>query len=305
MVGCHKDVMQWKNVQQADSHSQTDELHRIVFADSRNGYVFGGNLYQNSVMLYTTDGGNTWARTTNNKVGELLISGTVAPSGIVYSCGYAGKLFYNIDSPDVWSFHQMEYYWFRDLAFTDSNHGIVVGGISFNSGIMLHIDGYGNLLKRDSFAYQYNRIKMISATTGFICGYGIALKTTDGGNTWITLNVTGDNFTGIDIKDRDIWICGYFGNIFHSPDLGAGWEQYRNGNDITQEKYRLYDLLFTDKLHGWAVGEDGKVVYSSDAGHHWADYNQFTTSTLYSIAQNPGGGLFVAGAGGSLFKINP
>ena len=304
-MGCKKDQLQWQQVTKIDSQSPTDELHHILFTDSRTGYVFGGNLYHYSVVLFTHDGGTTWTRTASTAVGEMLISGTVSPSGTVYSCGYEGKLIYNADSPNVWNFHQMEDYWFRDLAFTDSNHAIVVGGISFNSGLLLHIDNYGNLLKRDTFAYQYNRIKMISSNTGFICGYGVVLKTTDGGTTWNLLDVISDNFTGIEIKDQDVWLCGYYGSIWHSPDLGAHWTRFRNGNDITQEKYRLYDILFSDKVHGWAIGEDGKVVYSSDGGHHWAEYTQFTTSTLYSIAQNPDGALFVAGAEGALYRIQP
>jgi photosystem II stability/assembly factor-like uncharacterized protein len=304
-IGCRKDQLVWQHVTAIDTHGQTDELHRVLFTDALHGYVFGGNLYQDAVILYTNDGGATWTRTASKTVGELLLAGTVSPSGVVYSCGYEGKLIYNPDSPDSWSFHQMEDYWFRDIAFTDSGHAIVVGGISFNSGMMHHIDKFGNRLQRDSVPYQYNRIRMVDGHTGFVCGYGIVLKTTDGGISWNILDPTGDNFTGITIIDQDVWICGYYGCIFHSTDLGNHWTRYRNGNDITQEKYRLNDLLFTDKMHGWAVGEDGKIVSSSDGGNHWSEYTQFTTSTFYSIAQKSDGSLFVAGAQASLYHILP
>jgi photosystem II stability/assembly factor-like uncharacterized protein len=303
--GCRKDQLSWQRTTALDTHSQTDELHKVLFKDAMHGYVFGGNLYQNAVMLYTVDGGNTWTRTASQSVGELLIGGTVSPSGVVYSCGYEGKLVYDSDSPNAWSFHQMEDYWFRDIAFTDAGHAIVVGGISFNSGLMLHIDQYGNKLSRDTLPYQYNHIRMVDGQTGFICGYGIVLKTIDGGNNWTILDPSGDNFTGISILDQDVWLCGYYGSIFHSPDLGAHWTRYRNGNDITQQKYRLYDIMFTDKLHGWAVGEDGKIVTSSDGGVHWSEYTQFTTSTLFSIASKPDGTLFVAGSQATLYHIVP
>ncbi len=304
-TGCKKDQLQWQQVQKLDSHSNADELHKVLFTDSKNGYVFGGNLYHNSVVLYTADGGTTWKRTESQAVGELLISATIAPSGRVYSCGYEGKLIYNTDSPNVWNFHQMEDYWFRDIAFTDSNHAWVVGGISFNSGMMWQVDAYGNRIHRDSFPYQYNKIKMLDGGNGFICGYGVVKKTTDGGNTWTMLNVGNENFTGITVLGLDVWLCGYWGSIFHSPDLGEHWQTLRNGNDLSQQKYRLNDILFTDKLHGWAVGEDGKIVYSRDGGVHWSEYAQFTTSVLFSVSQNPDGDLFVAGANAALYRLIP
>ena len=302
---CKKDLLRWQLVQRISSGSQTDQLSKVLFVNSLKGYVFGGTLYKNSVILTTSDGGQTWNRTVDSLHGELLRSGTIAPDGSVYTCGYEGKLYYAAQNNTKWNFHQMEDYWFRDLAFIAPNDAIVVGGISFASGLMLHIDSFGNATSRDSLTYQLNRIWMEDQSTGFICCYGFVMKTVDGGKTWVPTSVTGDNFTGIRLIGNDVWVCGYYGSIYHSPDNGASWDRLRNGNDLTQEAYRLNDLTFTDQLHGWAVGEGGKVVYSSDGGHHWSEYDRFTTATLFSIAALPDGSFVVCGNGGTLYKILP
>ncbi len=305
LFSCKKDLLHWQNVAQLDSHSKTDRLAKIIFKDANTGYILGGNWYVDAVILTTNDGGNTWARQSYPLVGQLLMGGTVAPSGTVYGIGFEGKMLNGNGTNSNWQFTQMEHYWFRDLSFKQPDSAILIGGISFNSGMIQHIDSNGHVFMRDSLPYQLNQIKMVSASTGYICGYGLVLKTTDGGMTWAMLDISGDNFYAMCIHGEEIWVCGYNGSIFHTLDGGKNWQNFRNGNDLTQESYRLTDILFTDNMHGWAVGENGLVVYSRDGGQHWSKYDQFTTSTLYSIAQNANGNLFVCGENGSVYRILP
>jgi len=302
---CKKDVLWWKSTRQISFSGHNDRYNKILFTDSLHGYVFGGNYYQDAVILETTDGGATWTRSAYPKVGQLLLGCSQTPQGDIYACGFDGKLMYNVSQTNSWTYHQMEYYYFRDVSFATPNSGILIGGISFNSGLMEHIDSFGNVHKRDSFNYQLNCVKMFGADTGICCGYGIVEKTFDGGYTWMVKDVVGDNFMAMCCLNNEIWVVGYDGTIFHSNDRGDNWERLRNGNDFTRTRYRLYDILFTDHLNGWAVGEDGIVLFSNDGGHHWAEYKKFTNAPLYGIAQNKKGALFICGDYGSLYQINP
>ena len=100
-------------------------------------------------------------------------------------------------------------------------------------------------------------------------------------------------------------MCGSNGGIYHTYNGGNSWERFRNGNDISLPRYHLQSIIFKDNLNGWAVGESGKMIHTDDGGRHWEEYDQFTTSNLFSVAICPNGDLLVAGDGGALYRIIP
>ena len=300
---CKKDQLHFANVQKIESFSDSDRLGKVIFTDAQNGYIVGGKWYIESIVLTTKNGGDTWQRNQNPNVGHLLNSADIGLDGTIYGVGFEGKLVHSYDSGKTWIFHQLEHYWFRDIAFTAPDKAIIVGGISFGSGMIQYIDTAGNLLKRDSLKYQLNQIKMVTPQVGYICGFGTVLKTTNGGTTWDILNVKGDNFMTMDIHGDTIWMCGNNGGIYQTTDAGANWKTLRNGNDITGRSYKLMDIAFKDKLNGWAVGENGIVIYSDDGGNHWMEYTNFTNNLLTSIAICADGRLIAVGDNGSIYKL--
>jgi photosystem II stability/assembly factor-like uncharacterized protein len=302
---CKKDLLPVSNVQRLDSHTTLDRFNKIYFINNSVGFIVGGQRFDSATILMTTDGGYTWSHMSFPNAGKELFGITQAPSGTIYTCGFDGKVLYSRNSGNTWNFTQSNYNVFTDIVYPTAQQGIMVGGISFNSGYIAYIDSLGNFIKWDSLAYQLNRIQMADANTGYICAYGTMLKTTDAGNTWNALSVDGDDFTGISIINNNIWICGYNGCIFHSSDGGNGWQRQRNGNDFTLIRYRLLDILFTDTQNGWAVGEDGVVIHSTDGGANWAQYSKFTNSSLRAIAVCPTGGFIIAGDNGSVFRFYP
>lgn len=302
-AGCKKDLLHFSKVQKIESHTTQDRLSRIIFVNNNLGYVVGGQRFYHCVILTTRDGGYTFTISSFPDAGKCLYGITQAPSGIAYTVGFDGKLLSSADGVN-WTYHQMWYLPFNDIAFTDAQHGIGIGGVSFESGFRFYIDTAGNKLQYDSLAYQLNRIKMADEETGYIAGYGIVQKTTDGGKTWTILNVSGDNFTGLDVHSpTDVWICGYAGSIYHTTDGGKSWKSLRNGNDINVPDFHLYDIYFRDDVNGWAVGENGIVLHTDDGGNHWMEYDNFTHNALRSIVPCPNGDLMVAGDNGALYRL--
>ncbi len=145
---------------------------------------------------------------------------------------------------------------------------------------------------------------MVSPSAGYVIGYGTVMKTTDRGNTWNFQNVQGDNFEAMDIHGEEIWMCGYNGSIYHTADGGNNWTRLRNGNDVTLPRYYLMDIVFKDGQNGWAVCDNGKMIHTDDGGQHWEEYDQFTTSSLRSIALCPNGDLIAAGDNGNIFRVS-
>ncbi len=306
-VSCKKDLLSFQSVQQLNSYTTNDRLNRILFVNDTLGFIVGGQRFYNAVILTTRDGGYSWQKNTFPQAGKEMFGITQSASGSIYACGYDGKLLYSNDMGSTWNFSQMQYLTEQDLTFTDSTHAIVVGGVSFYSGSMSYINDYGGLIKWDSLNYQLNRIKMLNNKLGYLCGYGVISKTTNGGQSWNILQVQGDDFTGIDIHNdgNELWVCGYNGSVFHSSDAGKNWERLRNGDDFTIAHYHLLDIFFANSQDGWAVGENGLVLYSNDGGHHWMQYEHFTDNGLRSLSLRPNGDLIVCGDNGALYRIHP
>jgi photosystem II stability/assembly factor-like uncharacterized protein len=63
------------------------------------------------------------------------------------------------------------------------------------------------------------------------------------------------------------------------------------------------DIVFKDAQNGWAVCDNGKMIHTDDGGKHWAEYEQFTTSSLRGITLCPNNDLLVVGDNGSIFRL--
>lgn len=58
--------------------------------------------------------------------------------------------------------------------------------------------------------------------------------------------------------------AGERGHILISDDQGNNWRQAE-----VPTRLQLNAVSFVDEEHGWAVGEDGVIVHSTDGGEHW------------------------------------
>ncbi len=57
---------------------------------------------------------------------------------------------------------------------------------------------------------------------------------------------------------------GAHGHIVYSDDNGKSWDQSRTPSSVT-----LTAVYFSSATKGWAVGHDGLILHSSDAGETW------------------------------------
>ena len=64
--------------------------------------------------------------------------------------------------------------------------------------------------------------------------------------------------------NREGWIGGHFGKIWHTEDGGRTW---RLQDSHTTEN--IADIYFVDTKNGWAVGHAGLIIHTSDGGKEW------------------------------------
>ena len=98
--------------------------------------------------------------------------------------------------------------------------------------------------------------------------HGYILKTTNGGDTWITqLFIDGYLFISVFfIDEQNGWAVGTNGIIYYSTNGGNTWNfQYQ----LATSEW-LYDVYFIDQNTGWAVGNIGnKILKTTNGGNFW------------------------------------
>ncbi|HEY3295023.1 MAG TPA: YCF48-related protein [bacterium] len=130
-----------------------------------------------------------------------------------------------------------------------------------------------------------NHVAFADSLTGWaVGGFGMILKTTDGGVTWTeqTVNSRARFESVACVGSQHVWAAGYNwqtrrGTMARSTDGGQTWTlQYGWQNLWFQQ------VLFTDTANGWAAG-DGKIYHTANGGQTWQA--QFTNNNygLYGL----------------------
>ncbi|MCF8343928.1 MAG: hypothetical protein K9H13_04760 [Bacteroidales bacterium] len=82
------------------------------------------------------------------------------------------------------------------------------------------------------------------------------------------------------VDSKHMWVCGYKGLISHSNMYGnnGSWNIQNSGTEKN-----LNALWFTDLDHGWAVGDGGAIIHTSDGGKTWSTQNSSSTDKLVDV----------------------
>ena len=121
--------------------------------------------------------------------------------------------------------------------------------------------------------YPYNPgiglrdIEFINENTGWICGDGIILKTTNKGLNWIVQDnpAPGKYLFSIHPVDLNIIYCvGYFETILKTTNGGENWIAIQNGIQGQGKSYRA--IFFHNSLTGWVAGFGDRIYKTTNGG---------------------------------------
>ena len=93
--------------------------------------------------------------------------------------------------------------------------------------------------------------------------------------------------------DRDFWIAGGDGTLFHSPDVGATWREETSG--LNRPGIGLIAIAFQSRLEGWVAGDGLVAFHTVDGGQHWTPHGIVGTTGFVSVSD---GGLAFDGQHG-------
>jgi photosystem II stability/assembly factor-like uncharacterized protein len=116
--------------------------------------------------------------------------------------------------------------------------------------------------------------------TVMVAGTGGLFATSyDGGETWTEIDATdGEDIEDIHFFNEDEGLILIKDAVFLSDDGGQSFPF------IATVSGEFIDFDFSDNTHGWAVGKDGSLNYTTDAGQTWNPESPGTNEDLEAVS---------------------
>ncbi|MEW6507031.1 MAG: YCF48-related protein [Bacteroidota bacterium] len=173
----------WVSLTSGSTHA----LNSVYFVDENVGWIVG----QKSTILKTTDGGTTWNPQTFGGTG---VDHLYCVKFVDLEVGYAGGNVVAIKTTNSgleWRSVTPPIFPVTSIFFINYEKGFTVG----HSFISKTLDGGATWSSSSDYLTGLFSIYFVDANRGWICGNeGTILKTTDGGDTWITQRGGGSEY---------------------------------------------------------------------------------------------------------------
>ncbi len=222
-----------------------------------------------STALKTTDAGVTWSRIRPGEDVRQLqfldnstgyVSSFQDPLGTVHKSTDGGTTWSVCTTgvrgvPEAMHFASCDigYVWLEDL----DHHDFVLSRTT---------DGGRNWSIKPGFPYVRTAFFLADGQTGYALS-DLVLKTTDGGETWDTLAVTG-RAVQFPVDAQTGYLVGGE-RILKTTDGGETWVRRESGLPTYRS---LVDVDFpTGNDTGWVSGERGLIAMTTDGGMSWTD----------------------------------
>lgn len=203
-----------------------------------------------------------------------------------YVVGTAGSILKSVDEGDSWTQSvlpgNVESRDYNGCHFFDADNGIVVGGWHSNDSVQTILKtsngGENWTVIQDILAPWLRAVHFIDNSIGFTVGDdGTILKTNDGGDNWYALPVSGAiasrQFNDVHFVDANVGVAigGWSENdsiqtIIRTTNGGENW------SIITDNIGSMLNAVdFYNATDGYAVGDDGVIYFTNDAGATWSE----------------------------------
>ena len=235
-------------------------LGKVQFVSATEGWISTSN---SGDLLHTTNAGITWSLVPTS--GIDIVTSSSDPSGglsfINETTGWVMKMFGDINNP------------LGAVVYKTTDRGV-----NWQKQIISETVGDGGF-----------QLQFFDANNGWasVINFPSSIKyykTTNGGSSWNLIST--DNSWKIChfIDTNNGWaIDPWFFNqttsskIYHTTNGGASWVmQYE---DPLKNQYHA--IQFTDLNNGWVVGENGKILKTTDGGLHWTPFTNTGITTEY------------------------
>lgn len=281
------------------------DLSDVYFVNKDTGYVSAGGIFTAGLVLGTEDGGATWD--TINAYGTGVNS--LSYRNGTFTASVCGQRMYSSSDFANWSFKNAALGWWNWQKHTRlaDDRVLLVGGENFGRGfIHLYTPNQGGLILKDTFDHELRDIITTANRTIHAVGYGLIMKSTDEGNSWIPSSIAGDFFSGVDFVDDNIgYVVGEYGSVYKTENGGNSWQSCRGGNSIFTDQTKLFrDVAFLNASTGFLVGTNNMIYRTTNGGKVWKRIENFDGYADFNAIRIQKGKAYVTGQEGHLLVID-
>lgn len=258
------------------------DLSAVCFSDSLHGIISGGQAWASGFLLSSIDGGLTWAIDTSTQ--RKLEDVGFDPTGRAYACGQDASYFKE-PGGQHWQPIRIDFQWLRALHFPSQHYGAMVSGEGFHSG-QLRVFGPQFFWWQDTVHEVIGELEAVwfaDPRVILAVGAGWVIRSSDAGQSWERLMLTGDFFTDVHFPDANTgYICGNNGSILKSVDGGLSWRYLREGGAAGRRNKGFRALWFSTVDTGWLLGDGGIFWHTENGGKTWKQVAEAPLDADYS-----------------------
>ncbi len=282
------------------------QFRDVQMWDDSVAYAVGGDNWNQGIASQTNDGGRTWR--TDFVADKQLRGIAFDEKGVAYAGGIDGYLLYKKTKNDAWFFYRQQHWEsITDLAYFDARHGVAVGGIGYQNGVIMPI--LGKEFTKIGYQLLLNELASVcfsDANTMHAVGYGIVTRSKDNGATWQQRNIDGDFFRSVHFPTASVgYAVGSSGTIIKTTDGGENWSKLRDGSShfVSTEPFKA--VFFTSEKNGYIVGDKGLFWYTENGGDDWEQVENFPSDVDFAgICLRPNGAGIIVGSKGRIFRFH-
>lgn len=260
-------------------------VRAIYFADATKGYILTSLSTTNGRLFRTTDGGATWSQDLTVAANNMIDMHFAAPDKGIAVGKNTGTLYFTKNGT-TWTAAPAPT--LSGATYTRSD----IRGVFMVDSLLAYAVGWGSTvgaqpsihLKTTNGGETWTQMVQTGSNRTYDNLYGVwfkdamngiavggasrgsvAVRTTDGGTTWVPValpcGATLNSITGnVDV----LTVVGGDGVLFRSNDFGTTWELKTPVPSAT-----LYALQFVSATTAFGAGFDGTFIKTTDGGKNW------------------------------------
>jgi photosystem II stability/assembly factor-like uncharacterized protein len=284
----------------------TNKIMRLFFLDDEIGWALtwadaanGDNLFFGTEILKTTDGGLNWNLQTYKEEDSFLRGIYFLDTLKGFMGGVPGKFLITTDGGLNWEPANIDsgtfsYFPVIDFNFYNGLYGFACGGRFDIAGVIWRTSNGGDSWTPIDGEYSppdevwdihfFDSLNVMAiGGDPDVFGAGI-MQSTDAGISWdyFEIGIFGRALAVSFRTENEGWAVVPQSELFVVTfDYGASWNPH-----FAPDSSRLYDIIFTDSLTGYAVGEAGVIAkYNYDKPDKVVNEPNFTLSE-FTLDQN-------------------
>jgi photosystem II stability/assembly factor-like uncharacterized protein len=265
LSGCGKERigLVWERQESGTDYT----ISAVHFLDAQRGYAVGGDSWYFGLSLETANGGRTWQA--DSMANKQLFALDFDEEGTGVAGGIDGYVFRKREEDIDWQFFRYPNWdYYRSISHR-KDVTLLVSGEAFKNGAIVRL----NQFQPDTLSVWENELSaiwLVDEATAIAAGFGIVLRSEDGGRSWSPLPVKGDYFQDIHFPSERVgYIVGLAGTILKTEDGGATWDRQRNGGNIWVSNRPFRAVCFADEQRGYIAGDGGLLWKTDNGGADW------------------------------------